>query len=64
MKSHHCRWVSVLLLLAGFASPAGGQNMKPKVRALTAFVRIDPGNYQAQVRDALTLLRSAKDSYV
>ena len=38
--------------------------MKPKVRALTAFVRIDPGNYQAQVRDALTLLRSAKDNYV
>jgi uncharacterized protein len=60
-----CRWTSgLLLLVAGCTFSAGAQDMKPRVRALTAFVRIDPGNYQAQVHDALTLLRSAKDSYV
>jgi uncharacterized protein (UPF0210 family) len=60
-----CRWTSLLLLmLAGCTFSARAQDMKPKVRALTAFVRIDPGNYQTQVHDALTLLRSSKDSFV
>jgi uncharacterized protein (UPF0210 family) len=58
-----CCGLSALLLATTFSFSAGGQDMKPKVRALTAFVRIDPANYQAQLHDALSLLRSARDSY-
>ena len=36
---------------------------KPKVRALTAFVRIDAGHYEAPVRDAILFLKKAKYSY-
>ncbi|MFZ0884069.1 MAG: DUF711 family protein [Candidatus Acidiferrales bacterium] len=33
---------------------------KPKVRAITAFVRLDRTTYQAQIQDALQFLRTAK----
>lgn len=33
---------------------------QPKVRAITAFVRIDREHYQAQIAEALTMLRRAK----
>ena len=33
---------------------------KPKVRAITAFIRIDTRNYQSQVQNALLFLRAAK----
>jgi len=33
---------------------------KPKVRTVTAFVRLDRNNYRQQVAEALTLLRAAK----
>ena len=33
---------------------------KPKVRAITAFIRIDTRNYQSQVQSALQFLRGAK----
>lgn len=35
----------------------------PKIRAITAFIRIDRQNYQAQVANALTMLRAAKDQF-
>jgi len=47
------------LLLPAFA-PA---TEKPKVRAITAFVRLERARYQAQVRDALGFLRAAKAAY-
>ena len=34
----------------------------PKVRTVTAFVRLDRANYQAQVAEALKMLRAAKDA--
>ena len=34
----------------------------PKVRAVTAFIRLDRAAYRAQVADALKLLRAAKDA--
>jgi uncharacterized protein len=34
----------------------------PKIRTVTAFVRLDRGAYTAQVADALKLLRAAKDA--
>jgi uncharacterized protein len=36
---------------------------KPKVRAITAFVRLDRANYQSQIQDALQFLRTAKAAF-
>lgn len=36
---------------------------KPKVRAITAFIRIDRSHPEVQVQEALTVLRNAKRSY-
>jgi len=36
---------------------------KPKIRAITGFVRLDRANYQAQVRDTLAVLRQAKTEF-
>ena len=36
---------------------------KPKVRAITAFVRLDRAHYREQVNEALTFLRRAKQEY-
>src|SRR5512143_396799 len=36
---------------------------KPKVRAITAFVRLQPGHYQGEVRDTLAFLRRAKAAF-
>ncbi len=41
--------------------PAGAAE-KPKVRTVTAFVRLERARYQAQVREALDMLRKAKAS--
>jgi uncharacterized protein len=35
----------------------------PKVRTVTAFVRLDRANYRAQVAEALKMLRAAKDAF-
>ncbi|MFZ3380023.1 MAG: DUF711 family protein [Candidatus Acidiferrales bacterium] len=48
----------VASLRARAADPAAAT--KPKVRAITAFVRLDRAAYQAQIQDALQFLRSAK----
>jgi uncharacterized protein len=49
-------------LLAAVIAPASAAE-KPKVRAITAFIRLDTGQYKQQVADALTLLRKAKARY-
>jgi uncharacterized protein (UPF0210 family) len=36
---------------------------KPNIRTVTAFVRLDCANYQAQVADALKMLRAAKSAF-
>ena len=46
-------------LFAAAVAPASGQE-KPKVRAITAFIRLDTSQYKQQVADALTMLRNAK----
>src|SRR5262245_24790193 len=47
--------LAVLLLLA-----TAGAQAKPKVRAITAFVRLDRSHYEHQVAEALVVLREAK----
>src|SRR3984893_12608842 len=46
-------------LFAAAVVPPSGQE-KPKVRAITAFIRLDTAQYKQQVADALTMLRNAK----
>jgi uncharacterized protein (UPF0210 family) len=46
-------------LLAGIVAPASAQE-KAKIRTITAFIRLDPGQYKQQVTDTLTMLRNAK----
>ncbi len=49
--------------LAALAIPSVAQGAeKPKVRTVTAFVRLERARYQAQVREALDMLRKAKAS--
>src|SRR5882762_6119642 len=47
------------LLFAAVVAPASAAE-KPKVRTITAFVRLDTTQYQQQVTDTLTMLRNAK----
>jgi uncharacterized protein len=51
----------VALGFAGMASAA--DDSKPKVRAITAFVRLSPATYEAQIKDALVVLRAAQSEF-
>jgi uncharacterized protein len=57
----------VLLMLQCLPSVMNAQQPgappNPKIRAITAFIRMDRQNYQAQVANALTMLRAAKDDF-
>jgi uncharacterized protein len=48
-----------LLLTAYFSQPALAAE-KPKVRAVTAFVRLDRAKYESQIGETLAMLRKAK----
>jgi uncharacterized protein (UPF0210 family) len=50
------------LILALLMVPARANDL-PRVRAITAFVRLDQANYQQQVADALVVLRQAKTRF-
>src|SRR3954453_5846625 len=51
----------VTVLLLGLAATA--QSTKPKVRAITGFVRLERSNYQQQIADTLVVLREAKKQF-
>ncbi len=54
-----------LLLLTGllFCGAPAQAAEKPKVRAITAFVRLEPANYKAQIAQTLAVLRRAKAAF-
>ena len=53
-----------LLLLCAWATPASAQGRsKPKVRAITGFVRLDRVQYAPEVTEALEVLRGAKREF-
>jgi len=53
--------IAILLSLAvACAAPCSRADEKPKVRAITAFVRIDREKFTAQIGEALSFLRKAK----
>ena len=56
--------VSLLLYCSAWAAPASAQDRsKPKVRAITGFVRLDRAQYAKQVTDALEVLRAAQREF-
>jgi len=62
------RFALIALLLAAplFAQSASDLSVgssKPKVRAITAFVRLDRESYQQQIADTLSVLRKAKGEF-
>jgi len=53
-----------LLLAVASAVPVHAQNYtKPRVRAITGFVRIDRTNYLPQIAEALSVLRAAQSEF-
>jgi hypothetical protein len=53
----------LLVAAAGKAQSASEPASRPKIRAITAFVRLDRAHYKDQIQDALTFLRQAKAAY-
>src|SRR5713226_7609116 len=52
-----------VLLFSMLASLAFGADSRPKVRAITAFIRIDAAHYEAQVDDTVKFLNWAREEY-
>jgi uncharacterized protein (UPF0210 family) len=50
--------------LGAFTIAQAADYTKPKVRAITAFVRLDPATYTDQVNDALKVLRAVKSQFL
>jgi Uncharacterised ACR (DUF711) len=59
------RLIATILLCAFAASAvyAASDVAKPKVRAITAFVRLDRRSYENQVTEAMTVLKAAKAEF-
>jgi len=63
------RFASILILLLVVATMGQAQaqptnaSAQPKIRTVTAFIRLDRATYQAQVAEALKMLRAAKDTF-
>jgi uncharacterized protein (UPF0210 family) len=59
------RLIAAVLLctLASGVAHTAADAAKPKVRAITAFVRLDRSNYEKQIHDAMTVLNAAKAEF-
>ena len=53
--------VRLLVLLLSFSAALAQQ--QPKIRTVTAFIRLDRQNYRQQITNALTMLRAAKAEF-
>jgi uncharacterized protein len=60
-RPNRCNYLLCCLLVVSCAVARAAQ--KPKVRAVTAFVHLDREHYEAQVREALVMLRAAKGTF-
>jgi uncharacterized protein (UPF0210 family) len=52
-----------LFFIAASAARATEPASKPKIRAITAFVRLDRAHYKEQIQDTLSFLRQAKAAF-
>ena len=59
------RLIAAVLLctFAASAVDAASDAVKPKVRAITAFVRLDRSSYEKQIAEAMTVLNAAKGEF-
>lgn len=57
------RRLTILLLMMSWAVVARAES-RPRIRAITAFVKIDRTNYKAQLADANEMLQAAKAEFV
>ena len=60
------RRLNVLALITAilFATVAAAQSSpKPKIRAITGFVRLDRADYESQIHDTLKILHQAKTTF-
>jgi uncharacterized protein len=55
--------LGLLLTLSSAVAVQAQDYTKPKVRAITGFVRLDRATYAQQIAEALTVLRAAKDDF-
>src|ERR1700676_244331 len=55
--------LSAFLSLPLVAQTGGGAHTNPKVRAITAFVRLDRGTWEKQIGEALVVLRKAQAEF-
>ena len=55
-------WFLICMLASPFAL-GSGERAKPKVRAITAFVRLDRATTDQQITEALAVLRAARDEF-
>jgi uncharacterized protein (UPF0210 family) len=53
----------LLCMLASAVAHAAADAAKPKVRAITAFVRLDRSGYEKQIAEAMTVLNTAKADF-
>lgn len=58
-----CALIWLLVSIAAAVPPELSAAERPKVRAVTGFVRLDRANYQAQIRETLSALRKAKAAF-
>jgi len=54
---------TLLLTFATILTSQAQNYTKPKVRAITAFVRLDRGTYTRQIAEALAVLRATKQEF-
>src|SRR5258708_17319324 len=57
------RFITAATLAFSCPLATQAQTAKPKVRAITAFVRLDAKNYQHQLADALIVLHKAEAEF-
>src|SRR2546427_989869 len=53
---------AALACAAGSVRPAGAAEVRPRIRAVTAFIEIDQNNYASRIEEAQKFLASAKDA--
>src|SRR5271167_1650867 len=63
IRSHRMKRLALAAVLAFSCIFTQAQTAKPKVRAITAFVRLDSKNYQHQLADALTVLHKTEAEF-
>ncbi len=59
----HAITLVVSFALMAQAGTVAAQSQNPKVRAITAFVRLDQGNYRKQIDETLVVLKQAKAEF-